>query len=96
MLSIYDIIRKPCLTEKGYTLQNENNQVVLKVHPQANKLQIKEAMEKLFSVKVSKVRTCNMHGKDKRMGRHIGRTQDWKKAVVSLAEGHKVDFLEDL
>jgi large subunit ribosomal protein L23 len=78
------------------TLQEEHNQIVVKVDPRANKLEIKEAVEQLFNVKVDKVRTANMHGKMKRVGSHMGRRNDWKKAIVSLAEGHKVDFLEDL
>jgi large subunit ribosomal protein L23 len=78
------------------TLQEINNQVVMKVDSQANKLEIKEAVEKMFKVKVDKVRTANMHGKKKRVGKHSGRKADWKKAVVTLSEGHKINFLEDL
>jgi len=96
MKNIFDVIKKPCLTEKGMLLQETENQVVLKVDPRANKIEIKEAAEKLFNIKVTKVRTANMHGKTKRVGRHVGRTQDWKKAVISLAEGQKLDFLEEL
>ncbi len=96
MNDVYSIIKKPCLTEKGTTLQETNNQVVVKVDPRANKIEIKAAVEKLFNVKVSKVRTLNMTGKQKRMGRHQGRTSDWKKAVVTLAEGHSIDFLEGI
>jgi large subunit ribosomal protein L23 len=77
-------------------LQEEHNQVVFKVDPRANKLEIKEAVEKLFKVQVDKVRTANMHGKEKRVGKYAGRRSDWKKAVVSLAKGHKIDFLENL
>jgi large subunit ribosomal protein L23 len=75
MKSVCDVIKKACLTEKGMALQEEHNQIV---------------------VKVDKVRTANMHGKMKRVGKHMGRRNDWKKAVVSLSEGHKIDFLEDL
>lgn len=96
MNAIYDVIKKPCLTEKGIGLQDQHNQVVVKVDPRANKIEIKDAMEKLFNVKVKQVRTANMHGKKKRMGRHFGRRSDWKKAIVTLAEGHKIDFLEEL
>lgn len=96
MKSVFDIIKKPCLTEKGMLLQETQNQVVLKVDPRANKIEIKEAAEKLFNIKIDKVRTCNMHGKKKRVGRTMGRTNDWKKAVISLAEGQKLDFLEEL
>jgi large subunit ribosomal protein L23 len=96
MKNICTVIKKPCLTEKGMSLQETQNQIVMKVDPRANKLEIKEAVEKFFNVKVDKVRTCNMHGKEKRVGTNIGRRCDWKKAVVSLAQGHKIDFLENL
>ena len=96
MKNICSVIRKPCLTEKGMSLQEDHNQIVIKVDPRSNKLEIKEAVEKLFKVKVEKVRTCNVRGKEKRVGTNTGRRSDWKKAVVSLAEGHKIDFLENL
>jgi large subunit ribosomal protein L23 len=96
MNSINNVIKKACLTEKGMALQEIHNQIVIKVDPRANKLEIKEAVEQLFNVKVDKVRTANMHGKTKRVGKYMGRRNDWKKAIVSLAEGHKIDFLEDL
>ncbi|MFH1217031.1 MAG: 50S ribosomal protein L23 [Pseudomonadota bacterium] len=95
-MNIYDVIKKPCLTEKGMILQEENNQVVMKVNPKANKIEIKKAVELLFNVKVSNVRTANMHGKKKRIGLHFGQRSDWKKAIVTLAEGSKIDFLEQL
>ncbi|MBA3016290.1 MAG: 50S ribosomal protein L23 [Proteobacteria bacterium] len=96
MKNICAIIKKPCLTEKGMLLQEKVNQVVLKVDPRANKIEIKAAAEKLFNVKISKVRTANMHGKNKRVGKHNGTTNDWKKAIVSLQEGQKMDFLDQL
>lgn len=96
MSNVYSVIKKPCLTEKGMTLQEIGNQVTFKVDPQANKHEIKDAVESLFNVQVTKVRTLNMTGKKKRMGKHAGRRADWKKAVVSLAEGHAIDFLDEL
>jgi large subunit ribosomal protein L23 len=96
MIDVYNIIKKPCLTEKGMFLQEENNQIVMKVSPKANKIQIKKAVEHLFNVEVNKVCTANMHGKKKRIGTHFGQRADWKKAVITLAEGHKIDFLEQL
>ena len=96
MNNISNVIKKACLTEKGMGLQEIHNQIVIKVDPQANKIEIKEAVEKMFNVKVDKVRTANMHGKTKRVGKYMGKRNDWKKAIVSLAEGHKIDFLEDL
>jgi large subunit ribosomal protein L23 len=96
MNSVSNVIKKACLTEKGMGLQESHNQIVIKVDPRANKLEIKDAVEQLFNVKVDKVRTANMHGKIKRVGKYMGRRNDWKKAIVSLSEGHKIDFLEDL
>ncbi|PLX47712.1 MAG: 50S ribosomal protein L23 [Desulfobulbaceae bacterium] len=96
MNNLYNIIKKPCLTEKGMTLQETDNQVVFKVDPRANKMEIKQAVEQLFDVQVNAVRTCKVHGKKKRMGRHMGQRADWKKAIVSLAEGSSIDFLEEL
>lgn len=96
MSDLYTVIRKPCLTEKANTLQEGNNQIVLQVAPAANKIEIKQAVEAMFNVKVDQVRTMNMHGKKKRLGRHLGQRADWKKAVVTLAEGHTLDFLEGL
>ncbi|WP_310600366.1 50S ribosomal protein L23 [Desulfobulbus sp.] len=96
MKAIYDIIKSPCLTEKGNFLQEAQNKVVFKVDGQANKIEIKKAVEKLFNVKVSKVTTANMTGKQKRVGaKSIGRTSDWKKAYITLAEG-KINFLDEL
>ena len=96
MKTLHGVIKKPCLTEKGMSLQEEYNQLVFKVDPRANKIEIKQAVESMFNVEVLKVRTANMHGKKKRLGRYMGRRSDWKKAIVSLVEGHSVDFLEEL
>lgn len=96
MKNLYNIIKKPCLTEKGMTLQEMNNQVVFKVDPAANKFEIKQAVETVFNVTVADVRTCNVVGKKKRMGKHMGRRASWKKAIVNLAEGSTIDFLEEV
>lgn len=96
MKNICSIIKKACLTEKGMLLQEKNNQVVLMVNSIANKIEIKRAAETLFNLRISKVRTLNMCGKSRRVGKHSGKTNDWKKAIVSLCEGQKIDFLEQL
>ncbi len=96
MNTVYDIIKRPRLTEKSNRLQETQNTVVLSVASTANKIQIKEAVEKLFNVKVAKVATAHIGGKKKRVGaRSVGKTRDWKKAYVTLAEG-KIDFLDNL
>ena len=93
--TIYDVIKRPRLTEKSARLQEQHSTVVFSVATDANKIQIREAVEKLFNVKVAKVATAHVLGKKKRGRLRAGRTQDWKKAYVTLAEG-KIDFLENL
>lgn len=95
MKVIYDIVKRPCLTEKGNLLQETQSKVIFKVDPRANKIEIKNAVESLFNVKVSKVATTNMMGKRKRVGAKYGVTCNWKKAYITLSEG-KIDFLEEL
>ena len=96
MKSIYNVIKRPCLTEKGNLLQETQNKVVFAVDPGANKIEIKNAVEQLFNVKVSTIKTTNMSGKKKRVGaKSTGRTSDWKKAYITLAEG-KINFLDEL
>ena len=90
------IIRRPIiLTEKANLLRETRNQVVFEVARDANKIQIREAVEKLFNVKVADVNTLVMRGKDRRMGRGYAKTQNWKKAVVTLKEGDSIDFFAD-
>jgi len=89
------IIRKPIfLTEKS-NLQRNQNQVVFEVLRDANKVQIRDAVTKLFNVKVERVNTMVYRGKDRRMGRGYAKMQNWKKAVVTLAEGENIDFFAD-
>jgi large subunit ribosomal protein L23 len=86
------VIRKPIvLTEKASKLR-EANQVVFEVARGANKVQIKDAVQTLFKVKVTQVNTLIMRGKDRRMGRTYGKMQNWKKAIVTLKEGDSIDF----
>ena len=89
------IIRRPIvLTEKSNRLR-EQNQVVFEVSRDANKIQIRDAVEKLFNVKVANVNTLVMRGKDRRMGRGYAKMQNWKKAMVTLREGHSIDFFAE-
>jgi len=90
----YDIIRGPVVTEKT-TLQKElNNQVTFKVDKRANRIEIKNAVENNFNAKVQKVRTVQVKGKVKQRGRIIGKRPDWKKAIVTLMPGQRIDFFE--
>lgn len=96
MKVLFDIIKKPCLTEKSNLLQEVENTVTFKVDSRANKIEIKKAVEELFDVKVQSVRTTPVKGKKRRVGiKSMGKTNDWKKAYVSLSEG-EINFLEEL
>jgi large subunit ribosomal protein L23 len=87
------VIVGPVVAEKASRVAEENNQVVLKVLPDANKLEIKHAVEQLFDVKVASVTTTNVKGKVKRTGRIFGKRSDWKKAYVTLADGADLNFV---
>jgi len=89
-----EVVTGPVVTEKGTLVSELGNQVVLRVHPQANKVEIRLAVEQLFGVKVEAVRTSRVLGKSRRVGRHVGRRPTWKKAYVTLAEGHRIEFFE--
>ena len=91
-----DIIRRPIiLTEKSTRLREKQNQVIFEVRCEANKIQIKSAIEALFKVGVVDVNTLVMRGKDKRMGRGYSKLQNWKKAIITLKEGDSIDFFGD-
>ena len=94
-MKLTEVIRRPLVTEKTTTLREDGRTVVFEVARAANKIEIKQAVEKLLGAKVSDVRTANAHGKMKRQGKFVGRRNDWKKAYVKLRDGEKLpDFLE--
>ncbi len=94
-IKLTDIIRRPLITEKTSILREDGRTVVFEVARDANKVQIRTAIEKLLGAKVADVRTSIVHGKIKRQGRYSGRRPDWKKAYVTLREGQKMpEFLE--
>jgi large subunit ribosomal protein L23 len=96
MKVLFEVVKGPRLTEKSSLLQELQGKVVFKVDRRANKIEIKQAVENLFNVKVAHVRTAAARGKKKRVGiKSLGRTSDWKKAYVTLSEG-TINFLEDL
>jgi large subunit ribosomal protein L23 len=88
------ILVQPLLTEKITGLREKNNTVGFVVHPEANRVQVKQAVESLLKVKVEKVNLMNVRGKMKRLGRFSGRRSDWKKAFVTLKEGEKLEMYE--
>ena len=90
------VIKRPiALTEKAALLKEEENQVIFEVEIKANKIQIRDAVEKLFGVKVRSVNTLIQRGKVKRLGRHYYKRPNWKKAIVTLAEGNDIQFFDD-
>ena len=95
MKNIHSVLQGPCLTEKANLLQEANGKVLFKVHPKANKIEVKKAVELMFNVKVKDVKTAKIHGKKKRVGKTVGFTSDWKKAYVTLLEG-KINFADEL
>jgi large subunit ribosomal protein L23 len=88
------IIRKPLVTEKSTQQKESSNQYAFEVERKANKIEVQSAIERLFKVKVIEVRTCNVLGKMKRVGKKYGKRPDWKKAIVTLKEGDRIDFFE--
>ena len=94
MKELHQIIKKPLITEKSTRLKEADNQIAFVVDSQANKIEIRQAVEKLFKVRVKAVRTMNLVGKRKRVGRFSGWKSDWKKAIVTLREGERIEFFE--
>jgi large subunit ribosomal protein L23 len=95
MKSVYEVLRRPLITEKSTALKETQRTLGFEVHRDATKPEIKKAVEALFGVKVKAVRVANVHGKVKRQGRYVGRRPDWKKAYVVLKEGEKmVEFFD--
>ncbi len=90
MSTIYDVIKRPIITEKGLTLKENLHTLCFEVSDKASKQQIQEAVERLFKVKVQAVRTMTVPGKLRRRGRYSGYRSDWKKAYVTLREGEKM------
>ena len=90
------IVRKVLITEKGTVLRETQNQYFFEVARDANKIEIKRAIETIFSVKVDQVRTMQLRGKVKRQGRWVGKRNDWKKAIVTLKPDQKIELFEQI
>ena len=93
---IHTILRRPLVTEKTTIQKEDNNQVAFRVRMDANKIEIRQAVEKLLGVEVAAVNTSITRGKNKRMGKSMGKRPNWKKAVVTLKPGEEVEFFEAL
>ena len=95
--SPYQVLRKPIITEKGLDMKENRRTLVLQVHSDANKVEIKQAVQSVFKVKVQSVHTANFRGKMRRRGRSFGYRLDWKKAYVKLKGGEKMpEFAENI
>ena len=90
----YDIIKRPVITEKTSIQKEDANQVTFEVDRRANRIEIRRAIEKIFNVRVADVRTMQVKGKVKTRGRIVGKRRDWKKAIVKLMPGERIDFFE--
>ncbi|MCK4729547.1 MAG: 50S ribosomal protein L23 [Desulfobacterales bacterium] len=90
----YEIVKRPLITEKSTIQKEANNQLTFEVDRKANRVEIRHAVEKIFSVRVVRVRTMQTKGKVKRVGRTLGKRRDWKKAIVTLAKGENIEFFE--
>lgn len=92
----HQILKRPVITEKSQLKRDELNQVTFEVLRDANKIEIARAVTEIFKVKVLKVNTQHVPAKPKRLGRHVGTRSDWKKAIVTLAEGETIDFYAEV
>ncbi|MBN2539793.1 MAG: 50S ribosomal protein L23 [Deltaproteobacteria bacterium] len=93
-MDIYSVIKKPLVTEKSTIARDEENKYFFEVDRKATKIDIRNAVEKIFKVKVVDIHTINVAGKKKRMGRITGRKRNWKKAVITLAPGGTIEVYE--
>lgn len=93
-MDLYKVIKRPLITEKANLHKELSNQIALEVDRRANKVEIRRAVETLLKTEVLEVKTMNVQGKTRRVGRNTGRRPNWKKAIVRLAPGKRVEFFE--
>jgi len=93
-VNVHEVILRPIVTEKSTIARETSNVITLAVNPAAGKHDVRDAVEQLFDVKVLAVRTMRMPRKSRRVGRFLGKKREWKKAIVELAEGQKIEFFE--
>ena len=93
-MMLYDVIKRPVITEKTNIQKEESNQVTFEIDMKANRVQVKRAVEEIFKVGVAGVRTSHVKGKTTQRGRILGKRKDWKKAIVTLLPGERIDFFE--
>lgn len=92
----FQVIKRPLVTEKGNLLKELHRQYCFEVNLDANKYQVKQAIESVFKVHVTDIKTLRIRGKNRRVGKHAGKRSNWKKAIVTLKEGEKIEFFEGI
>ena len=94
MMDSYQVLKRPLVTEKGTKQKEQSNQIAFEVDRRANKILVRNAVENIFKVKVLGVKVINVKGKERRIGRNMGKKPDWKKAIVRIAPGETIEFFE--
>jgi large subunit ribosomal protein L23 len=94
VMDLYEVIKRPLVTEKGTKQKELANQIAFEIDRRANKILVRNAVENIFKVKVVDVKVMNSKGKKRRIGRNVGKRPDWKKAIVRLAPGENIEFFE--
>ena len=92
MIDSYQVLKRPLVTEKGTKQKEQSNQIAFEVDRLANKILVRNAVENIFKVKVLGVKVINVKGKERRIGRNVGKKPDWKKAIVRIAPGETIEF----
>jgi large subunit ribosomal protein L23 len=93
-MDFYQVLKRPLVSEKSTKQKEQSNQIVFEVDRRANKVLVRNAVENIFKVHVIDVQVVNVKGKERRLGRNVGRKPDWKKAIVRLAPGENIEFFE--
>lgn len=95
-MDVYQVLKRPLITEKGTRQKEQSNQMIFEVDRRANKVMVRNAVESIFRVKVLSVKLMSVKGKERRVGRNMGRRPDWKKAIVRLGSGENIEFFEGI
>lgn len=95
-MDVYQVLKRPLITEKGTRLKEQSNQMIFEVDRRANKVMVRNAVESIFRVKVLSVKLMSVRGKERRVGKNMGRRPDWKKAIVRLGPGENIEFFEGI
>jgi len=95
-MDIYQVLKRPLITEKGTRQKEQSNQMIFEVDRRANKGMVRDAVESIFRVKVLSVKVMSVKGKERRVGKNTGRRPDWKKAIVRLGPGENIEFFEGM